>query len=453
MAEHPLQTIVRRRQCMGCGLCTAIQPSAPGAAVPSVTMEYNAALDQFAPKVEDWAPGGEPGRFVCPGADMDMPALALQVHGHEPADPILGEVTGLRAAYSGDAAMRDAAASGGVVPALLARLFETGAIDMAYCVRGDRAPREAGGMVIRNAGELNTIHGSVYHPANFGAGLPELLGGNERFAFVGLPCEVAGLEMLKRVHPGLAERHVMSIGLFCGGINAFAGIGYYLKNFGVDFARVARINYRDGAWPGRIRATMTDGASRSIARIRGNSRWNILKYVVAFQGYWMLPRCRLCPDQVSDFADIAVGDPHLPRFRKLGGGFSVVVSRTPRGEALMAAAVAAHQIVEQPISRDEAVESQGYTLDNRRHVAAYVKVARRLGLVPPHIRVYAALDGQERARHFRYAWVDLGKLVAPRNRLARALYLPWQIFEYLFVTLTPRLIARRAAKLVRNKGD
>jgi coenzyme F420 hydrogenase subunit beta len=453
VVEHPLQTIVRQRQCMGCGMCTLIQPSARGGTAPRVRMEYDAAHDQFAPAMEGWKDGDDPGRFVCPGADMDMPALAQQVHGHEPADALLGEVVALRAAHAADPDMRRAAASGGVVPALLARLFETGAIDFAYTVRGDRAPREAGGMVIHDASELSAIHGSVYHPANFGAGLHDLLVGNGRFAFVGLPCEIAGLEMLKRQHPELAARHVMSIGLFCGGINAFAGIGYYLKVFGVDFGHVARIDYRDGDWPGRIKAVMPDGASHSIARIRGNSRWNILKYVIAFQGYWMLPRCRLCPDQVSDFADIAVGDPHLPRFRRdAADGISVAVSRTARGEALMRDAITAGCIGEQPISRDEVIESQGYTLDNRRHVAAYVKVARRLGLVPPRIRVYRALEGQERARHFRYAWVDLVKLVAPKNRLVRALYLPWQIFEYLFVTLTPRLVARRAARLIRNKG-
>ena len=40
----------------------------------------------------------------------------------------------------------------------------------------------------------------------------------------------------------------------------------------------------------------------------------------------MLPRCRICPDQISDFADIALGDPHLPRFKEMNSaGISAII--------------------------------------------------------------------------------------------------------------------------------
>src|SRR5690606_34200632 len=121
----------------------------------------------------------------------------------------------------------------------------------------------------------------------------------------------------------------------------------------------------------------------------------ILRYVIGFQGYWMLPRCRMCPDQISDFADISVGDPHLPRFRKLGGGHSAVVARSERGSSWYARAVSKGVLQEESLSRDELVESQGYTLDNRRHARAYVRVARWLGMAAPRLEVYARLRGRE----------------------------------------------------------
>lgn len=447
--RHPIEDIVARGHCMGCGFCTLIESGRDG---PRVVMTFDEERDYFVPKVEHWSPGTEPGDFICPGTSMDMPALATAVHGGEPEDPILGTTVRLRAGYSTDKALRDKAASGGVTTALLRDLFRRGAIDVAYCLDPGTVPGEARGRLLRSAAEIDRVHGSNYHPARFGEDLVTLVGGTERFAFVGLPCEIAALEMLKQRHPELARRHVVSIGLFCGGINTYRGIAYYLEGFGIDWDSVEQIEYRHGPWPGRIRARLAGGEVKVLPRIRGNTRWKILRYVIAFQGYWMLQRCRMCPDQVADFADIAVGDPHLPRFRARGGdGFSVIVTRTSRGEDIVADAVARGVLAEEGITRAEVVASQSYTLQNRRHVEAYRRVGRFWGMSYPEITVYSALRGKERFQHLVYAWVDLMKIAMPKSRIARACYYPWQIFEYLFLTFTPSLIAKRVLGLIRNR--
>lgn len=437
--------VVRRGQCMGCGFCTV----AAGQAEPAGRMEFDGARGHHVPKFS----GPPPTNFVCPGAAMDMPALALQKHGVLPADPMLGTVVQTRAAFATDPGIRSRAASGGVIPALLIHLFETGQIDCAYCVEPGSTPDSAAGVVIRKAANLGRTHGSVYHPVNFGANLQELVNGNERFAFVALPCEIAALEMLKHRHPELASRHVVSIGLFCGGINTFAGVAYYLAGFGHRGEDVEEIAYRHGGWPGSLRVKLRGQPEPvELPRIRGNTRWKILRYVVAFQGYWMLPRCRICPDQVADFADIAVGDPHLPRFRARGSaGFSAVLTRTPRGEALVSAAEAAGALGTEPLTREEVIESQGYTLDNRRHAPVYARVARWLGMHPPTLRVYPAFASASSPRHWIYAMVDLMKVRVSRLRALRIFYLPWQIFEYLFLTFAPQLFWRRLARLLKNR--
>ena len=437
--------VVKRGQCMGCGFCTVPLRAgqSPG------RMEFDPLRGHHVPRFA----GPAPAEFICPGAAMDLPALAQTKHGALPDDPWLGTVISARAAYASDHAMRARAASGGVIPALLSHLFETGQIDCVYCVEPGTAPETAAGTIIRRQQDLTRTHGSVYHPVNFGGRLEELVQGQERFAFIGLPCEIAALEMLKQRLPALAARHVISIGLFCGGINTFPGVAYYLEGFGHSARDVEQIAYRHGPWPGRIRVKLRGRPEPvEIPRIRGNSRWMILRYVVAFQGYWMLPRCRICPDQVSDLADVAVGDPHLPRFRARGGqGFSAVLTRSPRGEALVAAALAAGRLGEEPLTREEVIDSQGHTLDNRRHALVYARVAGWLGLRPPELRVYPAFARSARVRHWVNAWVDLGKLKLPHHRLARLLYLPWQVFEYLFLTFTPQLIWRRLCGLFQNR--
>lgn len=448
---HPLEKIVKDGLCIGCGFCLVSLKMTK--AKVKAEMGYDLELDCFVPKIINWHPDVKFDDFICPGLNMDMVKLARQVHGEIPEDFILGTYKNLRICYSTDSDVREKAASGGVIPAALSYLFATGQIDAAYCVLPDGGPYEAKGHLIRSPNELKKIHGSVYHPVNFGAELDSLVEGSERFAFVGLPCQIAGLEMLKISQPTLAKRHVLSLGLFCGGINTFKGVAYYLKDFKIPWSEVKKISYREGPWPGKIKVTLkSSGKEVLIPRIQENSRWKILRYVIAFQGYWMLKRCRLCPDQVSDFADISVGDPHLPEYKSRGGdGFSITISRTERGENLLKEMLAKGKIIAENISRDSVVASQGYTIDNRRHIEAYLKLTRLFGGEIPNITVYPEINKSTGIRHYVYAAVDLMKIALPKHKIIEAFYIPWQIFEYLFITLTPSLIIKRLIKLMRNK--
>ncbi len=446
--SHPVERVVNEGLCVGCGMC------AGSSAQATIHLQFSPQHDQFVPVVEEnrRVAGIDPG-LVCPGAGVDMPSLSMQVYGRLPEDPTLGIYERLRVCYASDEPVRRRAASGGVVPAVLAHLFDADAIDAAYCLVTDSGPYDMRARILRSPEDIGRIHGSVYQPFDFGCELRTLLDGNERFAFVGLPCQIAGLEEVKRRRPEIAARHILSIGLFCGGVNRFGGIQYYLQRYGVALSDVLRIEYRVGDWPGRIHVRLRDGSEREILRIQGNSRMRILRYMAAFQGYWMLKRCRICPDQIADFADIALGDPHLPEYRRRGGaGYSLVITRSRRGEQVIRQLVARGSLIEEPCDRAQVIASQGYTLDNRRHAMAYVRVARWLGEATPLLNVYPQLT-RCGFRHYKYALVDLLKIKLRRVRWLKPLYVPIQMFEYVFITLYPSLIVRRLKRLVTNKGN
>lgn len=450
VALRDLTQIARSGLCIGCGFCTLSLES--GREHPPVRIEYDPQRDTFTPRVEATDEAVLGREVLCPGADMDLVGLTWTKFGNLPADPMVGHFVSISACHAGDDRIREASASGGAIPAILTHLLSEGEIDTAYVVDPGNHVYDAHGTLITQATSLGQCHGSVYHPVDFGRRLRTLIDSTARFAFVGLPCEIAALEQLKLKRPDVAARHVASIGLFCGGINAFQGVAYYLRGFGIEWSAIRSIRYRVGPWPGRIEVTDDSGTPRSIARIQGNSRWRILRYVVAFQGYWMLPRCRMCPDQIADLADIAVGDPHLPRFRKgESPGHSVLLVRTARGQQIVDAAAARGQVVRSPLSRDELVASQGYTLDNRRHASAYLEVASRLGIARPRLGIDPRHLSTVRPRHFVYAWVDMLKIHLKGVRGLRCLYLPLQAFEYLFITFTPMLVARRLINLLRNR--
>lgn len=452
--EHPLEEIVTRGQCMGCGLCAAsIRNVAPQT---RVTMLLDPDLGHYRPVVSGWKAGDQTGSYICPGNAMDMPVLSRQVYGREPDDPVTGIWKDVRAVASTDPTDRDRAASGGAVPAILRHLFESGEIDCAYCLITHPGERDGYGALITHPDELRLAHGSMYHPADFGRNLARLLEGNERFAIVGLPCQIAGMQMIFDRDPGIRARCALTIAIFCGGINRFEGIAYYLEAFDIQANAIKAIRYREGEWPGAMAVELEDGEIRNIPRIHGNSRWKILRYMAAFQGPWMLKRCRICPDQIGDFADISVGDPHLPRFRAMarmeaGQGYSAMLTRTERGEQIVAAALAASRLQSVPLNRDELVTSQGYTLENRRQAAIYAAIEQRLNGSPPTIVPYAHLDEHARFRHRVSAFLDLMKLRIPLNRFTRAVLPYWQAFEYLFLRFPLLFLGNRLLKLLKNR--
>src|SRR5690606_25764252 len=151
MQRHPVEQIVADGHCIGCGFCTlAYEARTEG---PRITMRYSPERDHWVPVVHDWQPGDDPGDVICPGRTMDMVGLAHAVHGHLPEDPVAGEVVSVRAGYAGDPAMRRQSASGGVTTALLAHLFEQGAIDVAYCAVPGEDPMQSCGRLVRSKAE------------------------------------------------------------------------------------------------------------------------------------------------------------------------------------------------------------------------------------------------------------------------------------------------------------
>ena len=446
-----LSTVLKNGQCVGCGFC-ALQLE-ENCDNQHIDYDWISAVEHWGPVLNKKYTGKSSSSLhICPGHEMNMPQLAESVFGRQPEDPIIGEVRLIASGYAADDIIRSSAASGGVATALIAHLFKTNKIDSCYCTSG-KSPNTGTGFLSRNVNDLLQATGSHYHPVAFGSSLSELVNGNDRFVFVGLPCEVAALRQLMSEKQDLAKRCVLVIGLFCGGINRFSGIGNYLLHFGINPKEVDEIDYRDGKWPGQISLSLKNrrGAYK-IPRIRGNSRWNILRYMISFQGYWMLPRCRICPDQISDFADIALGDPHLPRFKEMNSaGISAIIARNEKGMSIIKMAEMSGDIVLGQLTRDELVQSQGYTLENRRYTGVYVKVARLLGMKPPSIKVYEELKGAMSIHQYVYAFVDLAKIRLRHVRWLAPLYLSIQIFEYLFLTFSVRLVLTRIKKLILNK--
>jgi coenzyme F420 hydrogenase subunit beta len=430
---------------MGCGFCAAICPT------KSVTMGLDAEKDTFIPlvKLESCKDCSDEdsckcARF-CPGQNLDMLALFTEKFGGLPENFMVGHHKAIEIGYAAESKLRLDSSSGGLVPLILRHLFETKKIAHVYCVvPSEESPYLTGGRLISSVAELRSIHGSVYHPINFGTELDQLLKLDEPFAFVGVPCQIQAIEKLKPQHSGVEKNLFLTIGIFCGGLNKYSGFAYYLKEFHQDWSNIKAIGFREGNWPGSIKVQDDKGNIKIVPRAIGNTRSGVLRYAASVDGYFMMPRCRMCPDQVSDLADIAVGDPHLPKYKNLDTpGYSILICRNNKGLDIIASLKSDGSLVTEQSSERDVIDSQGYTLDNRKHLGAYLKMNRLFLKNSPSFnldqRAYTAT-----LSHYLYAFRDLIKIYWFGKPVFRFAYKPLQILDYLFTSLlSPRKFIRR----------
>jgi coenzyme F420 hydrogenase subunit beta len=233
-----------------------------------------------------------------------------------------------------------------MISALLDHAMASGMVDAVVQTRADTIDPVGNMTVISiSLDEVEAAAGSRYAPSAPLQNVEALLADTRRYAFVGKPCDVSALRQLGTLDARVAERFPVMLAFFCGGIPSRAGSHEVIRAMGYQPPEVTAFRYRGNGWPGQARATRADA---SFAEMSYAKSWGAhLSKHVQF-------RCKICPDAVGGVADIACadawygGESGYPQFDEAAGR-SLVIARTPAGEALLAAAVAAESVVIEPL--------------------------------------------------------------------------------------------------------
>jgi len=342
------------RVCTRCGACVSICPVGVLTATGSDVQLQSGCIDC-----------GLCYRF-CPGREMDFDALS-EVHlDSAPRDPLLGHYDQLSVSQARSEEIRERAASGGVVTALLVHLLETKQVRGALGVTMDPdRPWECQATILKTIEEVHDAAQSKYSLVALDALLRSARQDPGPFAFVGLPCHVHGLRRLQRLGSYRAKFPIV-IGLFCGFNLEPAATDHLIRKTGLAPEQVAQLQYRGGPWPGGLVIDSRDGQQHVIP-----------KDEYGYVNLMHVPRrCLVCPDLTNELADLAVGDTWLDEY---AGGWSTVISRSAKGERLMQEAMQAGVLRVEEINRDALLRSHG-------HLIAYKKegyVVRRRWLRVP----------------------------------------------------------------------
>lgn len=317
--------------------------------------------------------------YVCPGYEVNFKQLNLEIFGKEPEDILIGNHLNCYVGHATDYNIRYNSASGGSLTALLVFALEEGLIDGALVTRMKRdKPLEPEVFIARTKNEIIEAATSKYCPVPANIALKEILDtkSGERFAVVGLPCQIHGVRKAEEVNDGLKKRVVLHMGIFCGTTKTFLGTEFQLQRMGIKKEEVKKIEYRGQGWPGSMTVKLKNN-KKQLSELYLNY------YDTKFCSFtpW---RCTMCIDQTAELADISFGDAWLPEIKKVDKvGTSIIISRNKQSEDILRQMASKGKIELSSISIEKVIESQGGSR-KKQQAKAYLNISRLLGKKVPN---------------------------------------------------------------------
>ncbi len=370
-----IEAIKANGLCSGCGLCAGLEE---GREKPIVMRD---SPDGYRRPYADHPIPPKQARLidaVCPGANIRHEPAQFEAEYH----PVWGPLIASRLGWSSDPELQRNASSGGGLSAILLHLLEAGEIDYVVqtAVSQQSPVRNALKISVGRDGVFRSA-GSRYAPSSPLEDIAERLAAPGRFAFVGKPCDVAGLRQLARHDKRVVAKVPYMLAFMCAGVPSYRGTSALLTEMGVeDVDTVTEFRFRGDGWPGFATAQLADG--RKFTMDYDTSWGTILNRHLQF-------RCKICPDGIGEFADIVCADGwHInaagkPLFDEQDGR-SLVLSRTPAGEALVQRAMEAGGLIAEPVPVSAIRQMQPFQ-------------AKRKGLVLSRLAAMA-LAGRKRPR-------------------------------------------------------
>ncbi len=378
-ARHPanLAEVVAGGLCASCGLCAAADPRI------EMRLAENGHLRPVLP------PDGAPELVgLCPGAEVAGPDPDALDPGTV-LDPVWGPRRAMHRGWAVDPTIRHHAAAGGVLTALGVFLLESGRVDAVLHVRADDDdPVLSVPQVSRTPAEVIEGAQSRYGPVAPLLPLLDLLDEGLRIAVIAKPCDLNAVRNLARRDPRVDAQVAYLLTIFCGTTASALMPRDMARATGVDPDALTLMRYRGMGWPGPT--VLEDAAG---ARTELSYREAYLDETEARWTYDAPWRCKVCPDQLGELADVSVPDGWLladdgTPLHEEAPGVNVVFERTARGSELVRAAADAGAIELAPLSeRDFAcmhADHRGFRLGEAARLAAL----REAGAAEPRVTGY-----------------------------------------------------------------
>lgn len=312
-------------------------------------------------------------RKVCPGIEVDFKEIGKEIFRQSLHNPYIGNYKNISVGHAIDKNIRRSASSGGIVTSLLISALERGMIDAAIVVKMSKDQPLLPEVVIADTVEkIKESMQSKYQPVPLNAILRKAEK-YERLAAVGTSCQIQGLRKYEELNSKLKKAIKYHIGLFCGFSMERDATLFLLQKLKIDMQEIKSIEYRGKGWPGGFVVTLINGSVRYVSK----EEYSLLNLL-------FLPKiCLYCIDYTNELADISIGDAWF--MEKEGEmGWSLVLTRTEKGEELMNHAIDTHHIFSAKSSLEHVLSSHKFILSYKK-IGAPIRMELLKGEKPQYI--------------------------------------------------------------------
>jgi coenzyme F420 hydrogenase subunit beta len=305
------------------------------------------------------------------------------------------------------AAVRDHAASGGIVSAILIGLLRQGVIDGALVSRIESVDNRivAQTRIACTVEDILRHGGSSYIDTPVLQRIHELQGIEGRYAVVMLPCQVRAFVALARRNPQLRQTFSPVIALFCRGTVSAEFYADYLRRLKIAPETVETIKVKREYVGGSIQIHRRDQSKVEVPFVQMNS------YRQA--GFHSKRLCAWCTEHLGLEADISVGDIFMPEYRSRPIKHSAFTGHTELGRLCLQTLIDSGEVTAERVGwakyqqKFAKVEAMSNTLASR------FQAARLIG--QPHPRTPGADGGRFNFFHM-LAWL----LIYSNGRFSRS---------------------------------
>ena len=365
--------------CTGCGACAAISNGAIDMALSEAGYLRPIQRDVIDPTVDQLI------LEVCPGTGFSQTSVTGKDH------VLWSRYSTISTGASTDSRLRHHGSSGAALSAILTYLLDSNKVDRIVQVAASKTLPIANTTVINETAQ-DVFHsaGSRYAPSSPLARIDKELERPGKFALVGKPCDIAAARALGRHDPRIETKVPYMLSFFCAGVPSIEGARKILARLNLKEEEVSAFRYRGEGWPGLATAVTNSGEERKMSY--AESWGEILSKHVQF-------RCKVCVDGTGAFADIVCADAWhsddkgYPIFED-DEGRSLIVTRTPEGDRLLADSITNRYLTTQPLHVDEIEKMQPSQAARKRALLSRLLALKVLFRPTPkyeHFRLFDAM--------------------------------------------------------------
>ena len=348
-----IQDVVYSGLCNRCGTCVGLSDG---------RISFSDRTGKYLPYVKDDQDGSlsrELFRY-CSGKGFDFPMHSKRIYGSDSTHNIFtGAYKNIYIGHSRDEGIRRLSASGGIISAILIWLLENGWIDGAVVLgMSNEEPWLTKPFIATSKEGIISAAQSKYIISSVNEILPQIAAFKGKLAYVGLPGQVQSIRLLQDSgHPAVKNIEYI-FGPFYGNTLHFSSVKSFLRSYREkDYRQIKKLYFRHGEWPGNMRVELENGRILELPKFHAN-------YLIPFH---IVKNSLLCTDLSNEFTDISGGDAWAPVYEERGKGFSMVLSRSAKGQTIIDEMLEDGSLSLDTVTEAEAIlmHSHGYDLKKR----------------------------------------------------------------------------------------